>query len=145
MCENFPISIPLALVKTSDEDTLADTLTATSWDTACKGLHVAGPTLLSLESSVCKTGSWLASENLDLGRVSAILWGFPGSAGKNLPAMGSILGSGRSPGEGNGNPLQYSWKNDPKDKGAWWAPDHGVARVRHDLATTPPPPPPTIS
>ena len=55
--------------------------------------------------------------------------------------MGSILGSGRSPGEGNGNPLQYSWQNDSKDKGALWAPDHGVARVRHDLATTPPSPP----
>ena len=49
---------------------------------------MADLTLLSLESSVCKIGSWLASESLDLGRVSAILWGFPGgSAVKNLPAM----------------------------------------------------------
>ena len=53
--------------------------------------------------------------------------------------MGLILGSGRSPGKGNGNPLQYSWQNDPKDKGARWAPEHGVARVSHDLVTTPPP------
>ena len=53
--------------------------------------------------------------------------------------MGSILGLGRSAGEGNGNPLQYSWQNDPKNKGAWWAPEHGVARVSHDLATTTPP------
>ena len=35
--------------------------------------------------------------------------------------MGSIPGSGRSPGEGNGNPLQYSCLKNPMDRGAWWA------------------------
>ena len=34
---------------------------------------------------------------------------------------GSIPGSGRSPGEGNGNPLQYSCLENPMDQGAWWA------------------------
>ena len=53
---------------------------------------------------------------------------------------GSIPGSGRSPGEGNGNPLQYSCLENPMDRGAWWATVHGVERVRHDLATKPPPP-----
>ena len=38
-----------------------------------------------------------------------------------------ILGSGRSPGEGNGNPLQYCCLGNPMDRGAWWAPVHGVA------------------
>ena len=52
--------------------------------------------------------------------------GFPdGSVVKNLPAnagdSGSILGSGRSPGEGDGNPLQYSCLENPVDRGAWWA------------------------
>ena len=51
---------------------------------------------------------------------------------KNLPAKegdaGSILGSGRSPGEGNGNPLQYSCLGNPMDIGAWWATVHGVAK-----------------
>ena len=47
---------------------------------------------------------------------------------------GSIPGSGRSPGEGNGNPLQYSCLENPMDRGAWWAMVHGVARVGHDLA-----------
>ena len=41
--------------------------------------------------------------------------------------MGSILGSGRSPGERNGNPLQYSCLENPMDGGAWWATVHGVA------------------
>ena len=40
--------------------------------------------------------------------------------------MGSIPGSGRSPGEGNGNPLQYSCLGHPMDRGAWWATVHGV-------------------
>ena len=49
------------------------------------------------------------------------------------------VGSGRSPGEGNGNPLQYSCMENPMDRGAWQAIVHGVARIRHDLATKPPP------
>ena len=44
-------------------------------------------------------------------------------------------------GEGNGNPLHYSCLENPMDRGVWWAIVHGVARVRHDLATKPPPPP----
>ena len=47
----------------------------------------------------------------------------------------SIPGSGRSPAEGNGNPLQSSCLRNPMDRGAWWATVHGVARVRHDLVT----------
>ena len=55
----------------------------------------------------------------------------------------SIPGSGRSPGEGNGNPLQYSFLENPIDRRAWQATVHGVAIVRHDLATKPPPPHPS--
>ena len=40
---------------------------------------------------------------------------------------GSIPGSGRFPGGGNGNPLQYSYLGNPMDRGAWWATFHGVA------------------
>ena len=43
---------------------------------------------------------------------------------------GSIPGWGRSPGEGNGNPLQYCCLENPKDGGAWWATVHGVAKTR---------------
>ena len=66
--------------------------------------------------------------------------GFPGgSEVKSLPAnagyMGSIPGSGRSPGEGNGNPPQYSCLENPMDKGAWPAIVHGVMRVGCKLST----------
>ena len=51
---------------------------------------------------------------------------------KNLPAdtedMGSIPGSGRFPGRGNGNPLQYSCLENPMDRGAWRARVHGVTK-----------------
>ena len=56
----------------------------------------------------------------------------------NAGDPGSIPGLGRSPGEGNDNPLQYSCLEDPKDRGAWRATVHGVARVGHNLATKPP-------
>ena len=46
-----------------------------------------------------------------------------------------IPGLGRSPGEGNGNPLQYSCLENPMDRGAWQATVHGVAGVGHDLVT----------
>jgi len=58
----------------------------------------------------------------------------------NAGDPGSIPGSGRSPGEENGNPLQYSCLENPMDRGGWQATVHGVARVKHDLATKPPPP-----
>ena len=45
----------------------------------------------------------------------------------NAGDVGSIPGSGRSPGEGNGNPLQYSCLGNPMDKGAWWATVHVIA------------------
>ena len=63
------------------------------------------------------------------------------NAGNSVRFLSSNLGSGRSPGEGNGNPLQYSWLENPMDRGTWWATVHGVARVGHDLVTKPPPPP----
>ena len=66
--------------------------------------------------------------------------GFPGgSPVKNPPAsprdVGLIPESGRSPGEGKGNPLQYSCLENPMDRGAWRAAVHGVAGIGQDLAT----------
>ena len=68
-----------------------------------------------------------------------VMWklrGFPGgSVVKNPPAnagdvgdVGSIPGSGRSPGEGNDNPLQYSCLENLMDGAAWWATVHEVAK-----------------
>ena len=48
--------------------------------------------------------------------------------------LGSIPGSGRSPGEGNGNPLQYSCMENPMDGRAGWATVHGVAKSRTRLS-----------
>ena len=50
--------------------------------------------------------------------------------------MGLIPGPGSSPGEGNGNPLQYPCLEDPMDRGAWWATAHGVTRVGLSNQTT---------
>ena len=52
--------------------------------------------------------------------------------------LGSIPGSGRTSGEGNGYLLQYSSLENPMDRGDWQATIHGIARVRHDLVTKPP-------
>ena len=64
---------------------------------------------------------------------------FPGgSDGKasvyNAGDPGSIPGLGRSPGEGNGNPLQYYCLENPMDRGAWQAAVHGVAKSRRRLS-----------
>ena len=60
--------------------------------------------------------------------------GYDGSVGKEPTCqgrrqgdVGSISGSGRSPEEGNGSPLQCSCLKNPMDRGAWWATVHGVA------------------
>ena len=52
----------------------------------------------------------------------------------NAGDVGSIPGSGRSPGEGNGNPLQYCCLGNLMDREIWWATVHGVAKqlVGHD-------------
>ena len=71
-------------------------------------------------------------------------WGFPGgSVIKNPPVnagdagdVGSMPGSGRFPGGGNGNPLQYSCLGNPMDRGAWQATVHGVAKHQMHLSTS---------
>ena len=65
--------------------------------------------------------------------------GFPGgSEGKasacNAGDLGSIPRWGRSPGEGNGKPLQYPFLKNPMDEEAWWATVHGVAKSRTRLS-----------
>ena len=64
---------------------------------------------------------------------------FPGGSDGKVSAYnagdpGSIPGSGRSPGEGNGNPLQYSCLENPMDRGAWLATVHGVAKSQTRLS-----------
>ena len=61
--------------------------------------------------------------------------GFPGDSDSkesacNAGDLGLISGFGESPGEGNGNPLQYSCLENPLDRGAWWAAVHGFTKSR---------------
>ena len=69
--------------------------------------------------------------------MSTVCRGFPDSTvGKESACkagnLGSILGLGSSPEEGNGNPLQYSYLENSIDGGAWQTTVHRVARVKHD-------------
>ena len=88
------------------------------------------------------SGSYDDSNDDDMGGANAYL-NFPGgSVVKNLPAnegdvrdTGLIPGSGRSPGVGNGNPLQYSHLEEPMDRGVWRALVHRVAKSLMQLST----------
>ena len=65
--------------------------------------------------------------------------GFPGGSdvkesAHNAGDPGLIPGSGRSPGEGNGNPLQYSCLENSMDRGAWWAIVHGITKSQAQLS-----------
>ena len=109
--------------------------------------------------SFCNQTLGEGGHNLSSRATPAVLWHLPcrvellpgylmntsfpgGLVGKesacNTGDPGSIPGWGRSPGERNGYPLQYSCLGNPLDKGAWWATVHGPQRVGHDLVTKPP-------
>ena len=77
-----------------------------------------------------KTASYMALDKLS---------GFPGDSdgeesAHNAGDPGLIPGSGRSPGEGNGNPLQYSCLENSMDRGAWWAIVHGITKSQARLS-----------
>ena len=59
--------------------------------------------------------------------VALVVWNPPANTG-DIRDVGSVPGSGRSPGGGRGNPFQYACLENPMDRGAWWAPVHGVAK-----------------
>ena len=100
-----------------------------SWVTGCE--------LLRLKRSKTPLPRVTQEERLKGGHQ--LSGGFPGglevkASASNSGDPGSIPGSGRSPGEGNGNPLQYSCLENPMDGGAWWATVHGVAKSRTRLS-----------
>ena len=69
--------------------------------------------------------------------VPMIIRGFSSASGKescNAEDPGSIPGSGRSPGDGNGYSLQYSCLENSMDRGVWWATVHGVAKSQTQLS-----------
>ena len=81
------------------------------------------------------------SLNVSLEYISAQYkrWGFPGGSNSkesacNVGDLGSTPESGRSPGEGNGYPLQYPGLENSMDRGTWWATVHGVTKSRTRLS-----------
>ena len=66
--------------------------------------------------------------------IGAVLKNLPANAGDGRDAS-LIPGSGRSPGVGNGHPLQYSCLGNPMDRGAWWVTDHGITKSQTHLST----------
>ena len=99
------------------------------------------PRALPLKHTACPSSSWTpipAISNSNLLPSFALFWGFPGGSGSKESAcsardLGSIPGSGRSPGERNDNPLQYLCLENPMDRGSLWATVQGIAK---DLDTT---------
>ena len=108
--------------------------------------------LQSMRPQRIQLSDWMMaarSEGLQVGEPGCFslchgwCWGFPGgsdgkASARSVEGPGLIPGSGRSPGEGNGNPLQYSCLENSMDGGAWWGTVHGVTsqRVGHDWATS---------
>ena len=95
-----------------------------------KEISVAGP-----KGRVAGNDLWDEADTRPLSALQAIVKGFSGGAcGQESICAGdirdaaSIPRSGRSPGEGHGNPLQYSCLENPMDRGAWWATVHSVAK-----------------
>ena len=74
----------------------------------------------------------MPTNNEGASQVALVLKNLLANAG-DIRDVGSILGSGRSPGEGHGSPLQYSCLENPKDRGAWWATVHRVTKSRTRL------------
>ena len=101
--------------------------------------HVKHCLMLGLSQTVTVGDCIIPSLQVGAFQMALVVKNLPASAG-DIRDVGSIPGLGRSPGEGNGNPLQYSCQDNRVDRGAWWVKVHGIVKVGHDLATKPPPP-----
>ena len=86
------------------------------------GIHISLFWRLGSENWAQYQGTWAS-------QVVLVAKKLPANAG-DIRDLSLIPGSGRSSGEGNGNPLQYSCLENPMDRGAWWAAVHGVAQSR---------------
>ena len=79
---------------------------------------------------------WNVVSTLQASQVALVVKKLPANAG-DIRDVCLIPGQERSPGEGNGNPLQYSCPENPTDRGAWWAAVHGVAELDTNEVTWP--------
>ena len=77
---------------------------------------------------------WVSSISLFVNSINGLPWWVMGKeTACNAGVAGSIHGSGRYPGGGHGNPLQYSCLENPMDRGAWWTTAHGIAKSQTGL------------
>ena len=84
--------------------------------------------------TIAKSWVFISLRSISTNRLDGL--GFPGGTSGKEPSanagdirdMGLIPGSGRSPGGGNGNQLQYSWPESPKERGAWQAAVHRITK-----------------
>ena len=90
---------------------------------------------ITLSTTVSPSPSWLEKSSPVTGENRLPRW-LSGNLPANTGDLGSVPGSGRSPGKGNGNSLQYSCLKNPTDRGAWQAMVHGMTRVGHYLAVS---------
>ena len=112
-------------------------------DTSPQSQQLRVSTMTGRPSGGARKGNVEASslgEKLAIRSSTDLDWGFPsGSVVKNPPVKAGdaslMPGSGRCPGEGNGNPLQYSCLENPMGRGAWRATVHGAAKSRTQPST----------
>ena len=115
----------------SERKLSASTLTSHRWDPCWKLLNIFRTLISSWVKRELQQLFHRATKRNRASLVAQLVKTPPANAGD----VGLIPGSGRSPGEGNGNPLQYSCLENPIDRGAWQATAHGIA-VRYDWAHT---------
>ena len=99
----------------------------------CASVYLSLEMFYSLPPLSPFSSIWFSKKSRKVALICVHRLTFPGgsdckASAYNVGDMGSIPESGRSPGEGNGNPLQYSCLENPMGRGAWWSTDHEVAK-----------------
>ena len=99
-----------------------------------KNCHVFSFAYLSINSSKLPQAFWYPCRPHEASQVTLMIKNPPANAG-DIRDTGSVPGLGRSPGEGHGNPLQYSCLENPMDRGACGLQSMLLQRIRHDWVT----------
>ena len=113
-----------------------------SWIESWNGERTEGHLVLYCHLVCANTEPWdhMGCHVIRIRTLCSLFWGFAGGSDDKESAYNTgdtclIPGSGRSPREGNGNPLQYSFLDNTMDRGAWRATIYGVTKSRHNWGT----------
>ena len=90
--------------------------------------------MLSVKVTSISVSTFHLARAIEMASQVALVVKSPPATAGDARDEGSIPGSGRFPGGGNGNPLQYSYLGNPKDRGAWWAAVYGSAKSQTPLS-----------